>query len=157
MAQSSTQRASIKGLSRALQISLPTVRKYLRMPGAPTAPADGLYSVAKVAEWIKRKQSGDYSPVFITKEEKAKVDLELARIELDKARRSVIAVSEIAKTLFPLISELDAIMEQEIEHTMPPKLRGKTVPEMQQMMAEARGRIIKRFREGANPILPANE
>jgi hypothetical protein len=146
-------RASIKGLARVLEISLPTVKKYLRLPGAPTAPADGLYSVQRVREWIDKKKRGD-SPTATAKEAKAQVDFELAKLELDRARRAVIPVAEIAETLVPLIAELDGLMEQEFEHTLPAKLRGKTTVEIQQMLAAARVRVVTRYREGSLPILP---
>ena len=78
----------------------------------------------------------------------------MARLELDRARRSVIPVAEIAETLVPLIAELDAIGEQEFEQALPSKLRGKTVAEIQQLLAAAWDRVIDRLREGSLPILP---
>lgn len=145
------KRTSIRGLARVLTLSLPTIKKYLRAPGAPQPGADKLYSVDRVKEFITQQKGGG-AEIQSAKAERAQLDLEMARLEYQRKIREVVPVAEVYSVLGPLITELDEIIKQELEVNLAVMVRGKSAAEITAIGASIRDRIAHRFKTGVSSI-----
>jgi hypothetical protein len=147
-----TQRHGIKSLALILGESPNTVRKYLRMEGAPKPDTDKRYRQAEVARWIDYCRKGGPA-VAAAKAETEAHRLELARLELQRAQAGIMTTVEAFETSMAMIRELRSILIDEFESVAFVRgLRDQSVVEITQRLAAAYDRTVNRYRSGALPL-----
>jgi transcriptional regulator with XRE-family HTH domain len=132
-----------------------TVAKYLRMPGAPMADADGRFDLQEAGEWILAHQGERESGLDKVRRLKdRKLELELERLELDLqiARREVIPKDEIEPEIAALATELVSLLRQKFEMELPSLYAGRDRIECQQLNGAAVDEVIRRFKEAGGSI-----
>jgi len=80
---------------------------------------------------------------------KVKVEIATKEFDLQVKKGQFIAKEDVARTLLPLVQEIDDLIRQEFELILPAKYVGKNAIECAQLNAEARDRIAKRFKTGS--------
>lgn len=150
-------------LAEKLDISRPTLDKYLEIEGAPQMDADKTYSVEEVAKWVEQhagamgaplkrdgNQSRDGKPTLNElKAEKLTLECTKLRHAIEVERGDYISKKEAAATIIPLMQELDALIKQKYELELPSRYVGKDAVECAELNARARDQINLRFRQGA--------
>ena len=154
----SATRLNKVGLCRRLDISRPTLDKYLTISGSPIPDHEGKWVLEEIADFISRHASKVLQPENSKqwKEEKLRleseritIDIEARKDELARSRGEHISKSEIEKTIVPLMAELGSLLRQKFEVELPSQYRGKAVADCVELNAKAIDEIVERFRVGS--------
>ena len=81
--------------------------------------------------------------------EKVKLETESVALDLAERRRDLISMAEVSSTLIALRNELDRIVYEELELTLPAATQGKNPHQVRVICQGIRDRIIGRFRSGS--------
>ncbi|HRE06528.1 MAG TPA: hypothetical protein PKX00_13015 [Opitutaceae bacterium] len=138
-------RQSVRGLARVLNISVITIRKYLKQPGAPGPGADKLFTVAKVKEFIDPTLSA-------IKAEHREADLGFARLELERARGSGMPAAEIDATCTRMAVGLNDGIRATFETPEFLKQLERRAPhEAEKVIVDAYVEFVEAWRNGGPP------
>jgi hypothetical protein len=143
-------------LARELGISRVTLDAYLsRLEPPPPQPNDDReYSIEEVAAYIGniKNAAGAVKGHAFYKTEKVRLECERISQEMATKRGEFVSRGAIAAAIVPLISELDAMMEQQFVLVLPSRYKGKNTVECAEMNRTAKDLITARFRSGAKDI-----
>lgn len=160
-AKTSGPRLQKIALARKLHVSRPTLDKYLALGGAPRPNWRRTYDVAEVLKFIQANarevgadaKNGNGSTYNEARTAKTLLEVEDLRLEMERKRGEFITKKEAAETIVPLMAELDGLMKQEFELTLPSQYVGKSAVECAELNAAARDRISARFRDGTRRLV----
>jgi len=147
-----SQRFGIKALAKELGHAPNTIRRYLRMTGAPKPDAEKRYRKAEVSKWIDFQRSGGPELANI-KAEHREADLGFARLQLRKARASAVPREDCDATFPPLAVELNGLLRKAFESPEFLKnLQGRYVAEIRRMIESTYDATIAAFKGAEEPL-----
>lgn len=143
-------------LCRRLEVSRPTLDKFLKMVGAPEPDRHRSYDVDDVLKWINEHAGESSTPQSLQewKIEEIKIRCEKMRDQLARDRGEFISKAEAARTIIPLMTELGELLRAKFVLEMPSRYRGRDAVECAQMNEVGADAVIKRFREGVGDLTP---
>lgn len=146
-----SKRQGVRGLARALGISVPTIRRYLLMKGSPGIGSDKLYNAEKVKAFIDQVRRGD--PVMETiKAEHLQADLGFARLELERARGSGMPAAEIDATCTRMAVGMNDGIRAAFETPEFLKQLERRIPhEAEEVIMDAYDSFVEAWRNGGPP------
>jgi len=145
------QRHGIKSLARELGYAPNTIRKFLRMSGAPKPDDQKQYRKAEVEKWLAFQKSGGPELANIKAEHRA-ADLGFARLQLKKARASAVTAEDVDASCHGITVEMDTRLRAAFETpAFLKRLEGRTVAEIRRAIEETYDRFVAGLKNGEDP------
>ncbi len=131
------------------------VSKYLGMEGAPKPDNKMRFNYKQAMEWI-----GDHAPragaggneIRKIKEASARIQLERDQLELDELRGRLVDKKEIAPQIGAACAAFVAGLQRIHEGELPPKIAGKSVIEIRELIAAGNDRLIRELNDMLAPL-----
>jgi hypothetical protein len=133
-----------------------TVSKYLGMADAPKPDKKMRFHYKQAMEWIgktaPRVASGNNEEMRTLREALLRMDVEARALELGVTKGQFIERAKIRPGIENVMGRLTVDLQSVLEEETPPKLVGKNVTEIRQIIAAALDRVLKRVKEGWGQI-----
>jgi hypothetical protein len=145
-----------KPLAAELSISRVTLDEYLNRPTPPPPKPDkrGTYSVEEVATYIATNgiKAVSTEEMRRLRESLLRMDVEERAIELGVKKGQFIERAKIRPAIENVMGRLTVDLQGIMEDELPPKLVGKNVNEIRQIVASALDRVLTRMKDGWSDI-----
>ena len=143
-AKRKTELLSLRALALKLGNDRNTIKKYLKLEGAPKA-IRGKYDLEAVREWLRQKshiaiEGTTYAEL---KRQRAEVDLKKAKIDLAEREGQLIRKGELFDSLAPIMAAFNHTIWQKMVFEVPSQYRGKVVAECQAINEAALNEAMK--------------
>lgn len=135
-----------------------TVAKYLAMKGAPEPDQKMRFSYKEALEWIDKSapRAGAGANNEETKKLKnalLRAQVAMAEIELANLSGGSVSREKIVPAVAAFCTQLTQDMQLKFENELPPRYSGRTTIECQEMNAAAVDWVLRRLKEGAQPLV----
>lgn len=129
---------------------------YLAKEGAPQPDKRGLYDAVPAAYFIGVCHGRATEPDRLIAMRERKLQLELEGLERAAAveRRELIPRKAIQPGIAAVMTRLTTDLVEVFEKELPPKYHGRGLLECVEINAAAVDRVLKNFKEGAQPLAP---
>ena len=149
MMKPNPNRVSKSELARRLHCSRSTVLRHLSADDAPKPDRQGLFGLAEATDFLRadiERGNGASPEIRELRRRKLENEVILSEIAVKKARAGLIATAEIGPFIETSCALLGRLLKGKFEGELPPIYHGKTVPEIQQLHADAVDAVLSQFK-----------
>lgn len=150
------ERLGKKALCARLEISRPSLDKYLKIAGAPAPDGNGAFDVEGVVAWLSTHSGigpGEKDSIQHWKREEVRLRCMRMQDQIARDRGEYVSKAEASRTLIPLMAELAELMRQKFILELPSRYKGKDQVECQQINEKAVDDITRRYRSGVSELI----
>lgn len=140
-------------LAKKLDISRPTLDKYLSLPGAPSKIPGKGYNLESILEFVERNADSEAVAVKSSNDLKGLKAKEIAlrcermRFGIDKEKKKFVPRVEVAASIRRCLGPVAGILEQKLANEYPSAVAGLDVPQARVYGKRVCDEVLKCFEE----------